>query len=31
MTAAWELDLFRPGDAQGVADLHRLVYGEDDV
>lgn len=29
MAEAWELDLFRPSDAQGVADLYRSVYGED--
>lgn len=29
MAAAWELDLFRPGDGQGVADLYRSVYGDD--
>ena len=29
MAAEWQLDLFRPDDAQGVADLYRSVYGED--
>ena len=29
MAVTWELDLFRPGDAQGLTDLYRSVYGED--
>lgn len=28
MAVTWELDLFRPGDAQGLTDLYRSVYGE---
>lgn len=29
MSAEWSLSLFEPGDAPGVVDLHRSIYGDD--